>query len=152
MVTIDWLTVGAQALNFLVLVYLLKRFLYGPVVRAIGRREEAIAERLREAEQRGKDAEAEARHHREAREALEAQRERLQARAAFTVGRPGTRQDYLRVNLQNTAQGLQAVSYANQSSGVLSSVSHSNALAIIPVGATVAVGDSVDVMLLDLIT
>jgi F-type H+-transporting ATPase subunit b len=81
MVTIDWLTVGAQALNFLVLVYLLKRFLYGPVVRAIARREEAIAERLREAEQRGKDAEAEARHHREAREALEAQRERLQARA-----------------------------------------------------------------------
>ena len=56
--TIDWLTVGAQVLNFLVLVYLLKRFLYGPVVRAMARREEAIAERQREAQQRKEDAEA----------------------------------------------------------------------------------------------
>jgi F-type H+-transporting ATPase subunit b len=79
--TIDWLTVGAQVLNFLVLVYLLKRFLYGPVVRAMARRDEALAERQREARQRKEDAEAEARRHREAREALEAQRERLLARA-----------------------------------------------------------------------
>jgi F-type H+-transporting ATPase subunit b len=79
--TVDWLTVGAQMLNFLVLVYLLKRFLYGPVVRAMARREEAIAERQREAQQRKEDAEAEARRHREAREALDAQRERLLARA-----------------------------------------------------------------------
>jgi F-type H+-transporting ATPase subunit b len=80
-VTIDWLTVGAQALNFLVLVYLLKRFLYGPIVRAMARREEAIAERLREAESQKAEAEAEARQHREARGALEAQRIRLEARA-----------------------------------------------------------------------
>lgn len=79
--TVDWLTVGAQMLNFLVLVYLLKRFLYGPVVRAMARRDEAIAERQREAEQRRRDAEAEAQRHREAREALDAQRERLLARA-----------------------------------------------------------------------
>lgn len=79
--TIDWLTVGAQVLNFLVLVYLLKRFLYGPVVRAMARRDEAIAERLREAQQQREDAEAEAQRHREAREALEAQRERVLTRA-----------------------------------------------------------------------
>jgi len=79
--TIDWLTVGAQVLNFLVLVYLLKRFLYGPVVRAMARREAAIAERMREAEQRSQDAETETRRHREAREALEAQGDHLRARA-----------------------------------------------------------------------
>jgi len=79
--TVDWLTVGAQVLNFLVLVYLLRRFLYGPIVRAMARREEAIAERQREAQQRSEDAEAEARRHREAREALEAQRDHLLARA-----------------------------------------------------------------------
>lgn len=79
--TVDWLTVGAQVLNFLVLVYLLKRFLYGPVVRAMARREAAIAERQREVQQGRENAEAEARRHREAREALEAQRERLLARA-----------------------------------------------------------------------
>ena len=79
--TIDWLTVGAQVLNFLVLVYLLKRFLYGPIVRAMARREEAIAERLREAQREREDAKTEAQRHREAREALDVQRERLLARA-----------------------------------------------------------------------
>jgi molybdopterin molybdotransferase len=74
---------------------------------------------------------------------------RLLARAAFTVSRPGTRQEYLRVMLENAEQGLQAVRYANQSSGVLSSVSHSNALAVVPAGVTVQHGDSVEVILLD---
>ncbi len=77
---------------------------------------------------------------------------RLQAMAAFTVSRPGTRQEYLRVTLANTGRGLQAVRYANQSSGVLSSVSHSNALAVIPAGATVQRGDTVEVILLDSLT
>jgi F-type H+-transporting ATPase subunit b len=40
---IDWFTVGAQALNFLVLVWLLKRYLYGPVLAAIDAREKQIA-------------------------------------------------------------------------------------------------------------
>ncbi len=74
---------------------------------------------------------------------------RLQARAAFTVATPGRRQEYLRVRLENTEQGLQAVKFKNQSSGVLSSVSHSNALAIVPAGSTVLRGASVDVILLD---
>jgi molybdopterin molybdotransferase len=74
---------------------------------------------------------------------------RVWARAAFTVGRPGTRQEYMRVLLENAEQGLQAVRYANQSSGVLSSVSHSNALAVVPAGVTVQQGDRVEVILLD---
>jgi F-type H+-transporting ATPase subunit b len=40
---IDWFTVGAQAVNFLVLVWLLKRFLYQPVLSAIDARENRIA-------------------------------------------------------------------------------------------------------------
>jgi F-type H+-transporting ATPase subunit b len=40
---IDWFTVIAQALNFLVLVWLLKRFAYRPVLRAINLREQQIA-------------------------------------------------------------------------------------------------------------
>ncbi|MEZ5503314.1 MAG: molybdopterin molybdotransferase MoeA [Halioglobus sp.] len=74
---------------------------------------------------------------------------RLQASAAFTVGRPGTRQEYLRVTLENTPGGLQATRFPNQSSGVLSSVSHSNALAVIPAGTTVEPGQDVEVILLD---
>jgi molybdopterin molybdotransferase len=74
---------------------------------------------------------------------------RLYARAAFTVAKPGTRQEYLRVALENTEHGLQVTKYSNQSSGVLSSVSHSNALAVIPAGLTLEQGDTVEVILLD---
>jgi F-type H+-transporting ATPase subunit b len=45
-VLIDWFTVLAQIVNFLVLVALLKRFLYGPLVAAIDAREQSIAGRL----------------------------------------------------------------------------------------------------------
>tara|TARA_R110002110_G_scaffold415748_1_gene654793 strand:+ start:21846 stop:23039 length:1194 start_codon:yes stop_codon:yes gene_type:complete len=71
------------------------------------------------------------------------------ARAEFEISRPGIRQEYLRVVVSNSDSGLCAAAYSNQSSGVLSSVSHCNALAVIPVGATVSAGDSVEVMLLD---
>jgi F-type H+-transporting ATPase subunit b len=43
---IDWFTVGAQVLNFLILVWLLKRFLYKPVLDAIDAREISIAAEL----------------------------------------------------------------------------------------------------------
>jgi F-type H+-transporting ATPase subunit b len=43
---IDWFTVGAQALNFLVLVFLLKHFLYKPILNAIDLREKGIATKL----------------------------------------------------------------------------------------------------------
>ena len=46
---IDWFTVIAQAVNFLVLVWLLKRFLYKPILDAIDAREKQIAETLSEA-------------------------------------------------------------------------------------------------------
>ncbi len=74
---------------------------------------------------------------------------RIMARAGFTVSRPGKRQDYLRVTVHGDGVELRASRFANQSSGVLSSVSHSNALAVVPVGVTVAEGDLVEVLLLD---
>lgn len=67
---IDWLTVAAQVVNFLILVALLRRFLYRPVLAAMDRREQRIADSLREAEQREADALAR-------REALDAERARL---------------------------------------------------------------------------
>jgi F-type H+-transporting ATPase subunit b len=54
---IDWFTVIAQALNFLILVWLLKRFLYQPILRAIDAREKRIAAQLAEAEAKMVDAE-----------------------------------------------------------------------------------------------
>ncbi|MEZ5501724.1 MAG: hypothetical protein R3E50_03340 [Halioglobus sp.] len=53
---IDWFTVGAQALNFLILVWLMKRFLYQPILRALDAREKQIAAKLADAA--AKEAEA----------------------------------------------------------------------------------------------
>ena len=75
----------------------------------------------------------------------------LRARAAFAVTKPGSRQEYLRVALVDSPQGPLASRFPNQSSGVLSSVSYSNALAVVPPGATVTEGDMVQVIPLDLL-
>jgi F-type H+-transporting ATPase subunit b len=53
---IDWFTVGAQALNFLVLVWLLKRFLYQPILHAIDERERRIAAELADADAKRAEA------------------------------------------------------------------------------------------------
>jgi len=57
---IDWFTVGAQALNFLILVWLMKRFLYKPILNAIDERERRIAKELADAD--AKKAEAQKEH------------------------------------------------------------------------------------------
>jgi F-type H+-transporting ATPase subunit b len=49
---IDWFTVGAQIVNFLVLVWLLKRYLYGRILRAIDARESTIAAQIADASAR----------------------------------------------------------------------------------------------------
>lgn len=69
----DWLTVAAQGVNFLILVGLLYYFLYDPIIRAMDRREERIAGRLKEAEDREQEA-------REEKEGLEADRRKLEER------------------------------------------------------------------------
>lgn len=53
---IDWFTVIAQLLNFLVLVWLLKRFLFKPIQHAIDERERKITSQLRDAEDKVRDA------------------------------------------------------------------------------------------------
>ena len=56
---IDWFTVGAQALNFLILVWLLKRFLYKPILNAIDAREKRIAAELADADTKKAEAQKE---------------------------------------------------------------------------------------------
>jgi molybdopterin molybdotransferase len=73
----------------------------------------------------------------------------LPARAGFELEHAGSRQEYLRV-LANVSEGeLWASLHSNQSSGVLSSVSWANALAVIPPNTTVARGDAIELILLD---
>lgn len=75
----------------------------------------------------------------------------LPARADFTVSQAGRRQEYLRVTTTVIDGELWARPYSNQSSGVLRSISASDALAVVPLGATVAHGDAVELLPLDLL-
>ena len=56
---IDWFTVGAQALNFVILVWLMKRFLYKPILNAIDAREKRIATELADADSKKAEAQKE---------------------------------------------------------------------------------------------
>ncbi len=78
---IDWFTVLAQVANFLILMWLLKRFLYKPILRAIDDRETRIAETLRQAEEQKKAAESEHAVLRSRNEALDIERVHLLAQA-----------------------------------------------------------------------
>jgi F-type H+-transporting ATPase subunit b len=78
---IDWFTVGAQALNFLILVWLMKRFLYKPVLRAINEREKRIAAELANADTRKAEAKKESDEFRLKNEQFDQQRAGLLSKA-----------------------------------------------------------------------
>ena len=81
MVEIDLFTLGAQIINFLVLVLLLRHFLYRRVVRAMDERETRIDSRLKEAQERKKEAEQEAESYRKKNQELLDRDEELLAKA-----------------------------------------------------------------------
>lgn len=68
---IDWFTVGAQIVNFLVLMALLKIFLYDRVIQAMDAREQKITERIEDAERQRREAH-------EKREAVDAEKRSLE--------------------------------------------------------------------------
>lgn len=56
---IDWFTVFAQIINFIVLVWLLKKLLYKPILKMIADRQNEIAKQLNDAAMKKKEAEEE---------------------------------------------------------------------------------------------
>lgn len=62
---IDWFTFFAQIINFAVLVYVLHYFLYEPLTNAMQAREQTIADRLADAEQREAEAQSRSEEYRE---------------------------------------------------------------------------------------
>lgn len=81
---IDWYTVIFQIINFLILVFLLRYFLYGPIIRAMDQREQKIVEREEEAARQKKEAGEEAESYRRKSGELEQREEEIieEARAA----------------------------------------------------------------------
>ncbi len=56
---VDWFTIVAQAINFLILVWLMNRYLYGPILHAIDEREKKIAAELADADAKRAEAKKE---------------------------------------------------------------------------------------------
>jgi F-type H+-transporting ATPase subunit b len=56
---IDWFTVGAQVLNFLILVWLMKHFLYKPILNSLDAREKRIGAELADADAKKAEAQKE---------------------------------------------------------------------------------------------
>ena len=78
---IDWFTVGAQALNFLILVWLMKRFLYKPILNAIDQREKRIATELANADKKRAEAQKESDEFKHKNEEFDQQRAALLSKA-----------------------------------------------------------------------
>lgn len=72
---IDWFTVAAQTINFLILVWLLKRFLYQPILDAVDAREQRIAGELADAERKRTEARQEREEYERKNEEFAQQRE-----------------------------------------------------------------------------
>jgi F-type H+-transporting ATPase subunit b len=71
---IDWWTLALEAINFLILVWLLQRFLYKPVMGIVARRRKEMDAALAEAEEARRQTEAEATAYREKIAAAETER------------------------------------------------------------------------------
>jgi F-type H+-transporting ATPase subunit b len=82
---IDWFTVGAQTLNFLILVWLMKRFLYQPILHAIDAREKRIAAELADADATKAEARQERDEFQRKNEQFEQQRATLLSQATEEV-------------------------------------------------------------------
>jgi F-type H+-transporting ATPase subunit b len=78
---IDWFTVIAQVLNFLILVWLLKRFLYKPILNAIDAREKKVADELADADAKEAEAQKEKEEFRRKNEEFDQQRAALLSQA-----------------------------------------------------------------------
>jgi len=90
---IDWFTVAAQAVNFLILVWLLKHFLYQPILDAIDAREKRIAAELADADARKAEARKERDAFRQRNDEFDRQRAALLSQA--TVDAKAERQRLL---------------------------------------------------------
>lgn len=88
---IDWFTVGAQVLNFLILVWLMKRFLYQPILNAIDGREKKIADELADAATRKAEAIQERDDFKEKNEVFDQERAELLNKATEDAKTKGNR-------------------------------------------------------------
>lgn len=91
---INWFTFGAQIFNFFVLIFVLQRFLYKPIIKAMARREKTISDRLSSASEQKAEAEQEVKHYQEIQQQFTDEKAELLTQAKSEVEK--TRQNLLK--------------------------------------------------------
>src|SRR5262249_35960079 len=76
------------------------------------------------------------------------ERPRIWARARAPIPNPGYRRGYLRVRLTGNGHGFEAELTGDQGSGILSSMTMADGLAVVAGGTTIPAGESVEVIVL----
>ncbi len=112
---IDWFTVIAQVINFLILVWLLKRFLYRPILDAIDAREKRIAAKIADADAKESEAQKQREAYQQKNEAFDQQRnthmnevlEAAKAERAQLLDAARQESEDLRVRLQQAIRNEQ---------------------------------------------
>jgi len=102
---INWFTVIAQILNFLVLVWLMKRYLYKPILNAIDERENKIKSQLEDAKKQKAEAKAEHDEFDKKNEEFDQQKKDLTEKA---VAEANKQRDELLEQARNDANALRA--------------------------------------------
>ncbi len=102
---IDWFTVIAQVINFLVLVWLLKKYLYKPILNAIDEREKKIAAQIKDANDKKAAAIKEQADFKKRNDDFDAQKKSLEDKA---VADANTQRDKLMEDAKNEANTLRA--------------------------------------------
>lgn len=100
---INWFTVIAQIINFLILVWLLKRFLYKPILKAIDEREKKITAQIKDADDKKAIAEKEQADFKKRNEDFDAQKKALMDKA---VADTNAQRDKLLEDAKNEANDL----------------------------------------------
>jgi len=102
---INWFTVIAQIVNFLILVWLLRRFLYKPILNAIKEREQKIATQLKDSNAKMAQAKKEQDEFKQKNDAFDKQKSGMMAKVASDAE---TERQKLLEEARNQANALSA--------------------------------------------
>lgn len=106
---IDWVTFFAQIINLFILVWLLKKFLYHPILNAIDKRQEQIADRVRSAKEASEKAAEEYQSYLKKTEAFDKNTQKMFDEASEKVAHYQQEQEAkIHIQLSQLQQKLQA--------------------------------------------
>jgi len=102
---INWFTLIAQVINFLVLMWLLKRYLYKPILNAIDERENKILAQLKDAKDKKGEAEKERNEFNQKNETFDRQKDEMMQKVVSKTNEEGQK---LKEKVRNEANAIKS--------------------------------------------